>query len=155
MTDKHLLVVYHSQTGGTQAMLDAVLAGANDPLIENVSIRSATAIAASADDIRWADALILGTPENFGYMSGALKYFFDRIYYEVLEETQGLPYGLFVKAGNDGSGALTSIERIITGLRWREVVPAVLCIGDLTTKHLEQCSELGGTIAAGLEAGLF
>lgn len=152
---KHLLLVHHSQTGTTAAMAQAVLAGARDPAIEGVEVRVASPLAADAEDLRWADAVILGTPENFAYMSGALKYFFDRIYYPCLEETQGLPYALFIKAGNDGSGALSSIRRIVTGLRWREVQAPLIVQGEVTAESLAACRELGMALAAGLEAGLF
>jgi len=152
---KHLLLVHHSQTGSTAAMAQAVLDGARDPAIADVALRVASPLAADVEDLRWANALILGTPENFGYMSGALKYFFDRIYYPCLELTQGLPYALFIKAGNDGSGALSSVHRIVTGLRWREVQPPLIVVGDINAQALADCRELGMALAAGLEAGLF
>lgn len=152
---KHLLLVHHSQTGSTASMAQAVLDGARDPAIAGVELRVATPLAADALDLRWADAVILGTPENFGYMSGALKYFFDRIYYPCLDETQGLPYALFIKAGNDGNGALTSVRRIVTGLRWREVQAPLIVKGEITAESLAACRELGMALAAGLEAGLF
>lgn len=152
---KHLLIVHHSQTGSTAALAQAVLDGARDPAIAGVELRVASPLAADAEDLRWADAVILGTPENFGYMSGALKYFFDRIYYTCLEETQGLPYALFIKAGNDGNGALSSVHRIVTGLRWREVQAPLVVKGDINAQSLIDCRELGMALAAGLEAGLF
>ena len=152
---KHLLLVHHSQTGSTAALAQAVLDGARDPAIAGVELRVASPLAADAEDLRWADAVILGTPENFGYMSGALKYFFDRIYYTCLEQTQGLPYALFIKAGNDGDGALSSVHRIVTGLRWREVQAPLIVKGDINAQSLSDCRELGMALAAGLEAGLF
>ena len=85
----------------------------------------------------------------------SLKYFFDRIYYPCLEETQGLPYALFIKAGNDGSGALSSVRRIVTGLRWREVQAPLIVQGEVNAQTLADCRELGMALAAGLEAGLF
>jgi multimeric flavodoxin WrbA len=152
---KHLLLIHHSQTGSTAALAQAVLDGARDPAIAGVELRVASPLAADAEDLRWADAVILGTPENFGYMSGALKYFFDRIYYTCLEQTQGLPYALFIKAGNDGDGALSSVHRIVTGLRWREVQAPLVVKGDINAQSLIDCRELGMALAAGLEAGLF
>jgi multimeric flavodoxin WrbA len=98
---------------------------------------------------------VLGTPENFGYMSGALKDFLERIYYVLLDETPGLPFALFVKGGHDGEGAVRSVERIVTGLKWRTVLPVLLVTGDLADDDLERAHELGLTIAAGLEAGVF
>jgi multimeric flavodoxin WrbA len=150
-----LLIVFHSRTGGTAAMTDAVVAGADDDAIEGVDVRVQQAFDTTVDDVRACNAIVLGTPENFGYMAGAIKDFFERVYYPLLEATQGLPYALFVKAGTDGDGAVRSIERIVAGLRWKLVIPPVVVVGDLHTDDLERCRELGATMAAGLEAGLF
>ena len=152
---KHLLLIHHSQTGSTAALAQAVLDGARDDAISGVELRVASPLSADAEDVRWADAVILGTQDNFGYMSGALKYFFDRIYYPCLDHTQGLPYALVIKAGNDGAGALASVRRIVTGLRWREVQAPVIVKGDVNAEGLAACRELGMALAAGLEAGLF
>jgi NAD(P)H-dependent FMN reductase len=105
---RHLLVVYHSRSGGTQTLADAVIAGTTSDEIDDVEVRVRRAFGATVDDVRWCNGIVLGTPENFGYMSGALKDFFERIYYELLEETRGLPYVLFVKGGHDGEGAIRS-----------------------------------------------
>jgi multimeric flavodoxin WrbA len=153
--EKHLLIVFHSRTGGTQALADAVIAGATSDEIDGIEVRVRGAFDADADDVRWCDAIVLGTPENFGYMSGALKDFLERVYYVLLDETPGLPYALFVKGGHDGEGAVRSVERILTGLKWRAVLPVLLVTGDLTDDDLEQAHELGLTIAAGLDAGVF
>ena len=155
MTAKVVLVVFHSRSGGTAAMTDAVVAGANDDAINGVDVLVKQAFDTTIDDVRACDAIILGTPENFGYMSGALKDFFERVYYPLLEETPGLPYALFVKASTDGDGAVRSVEKIVTGLRWKLVMPPIVVVGDLHDGDLEQCQELGATVAAGLEAGLF
>lgn len=152
---KRLLMVYHSQSGTTGAMAEAVIGGARDPDIEGVELVLRSPLEAGPDEVRGADGIILGTPENFGYMSGALKYFFDHVYYPCLDDTQGMPYALFVKAGNDGTGAVSSVTRIVTGLRWREVQPPLVVVGEVRAAHLEACRELGMTLAAGLEAGLF
>ena len=152
---RHLLVVYHSRSGGTQALADAAIAGARSDDIDGVDVREVHAFDATVDDVRWCDGIILGTPENFGYMSGALKDFFERIYYVLLDETRGLPYALFVKGGHDGEGAIRSVERIVTGLAWKAVLAPVLVVGNLDDAALEQCHELGMTFAAGLDAGVF
>ena len=152
---KHLLIVAHSQSGSTERMADAVLRGATSDLIENVTVRSLSPLEASADDVLWADGMILGTPENFGYMSGALKYFLDRIYYPCENRVEGMPYAMFVRAGNDGTGAISSVRRILSGLALREVQEPLLFVGDVDDSRLNECEELGATIAAGLEAGLF
>jgi len=152
---KHLLIVHHSQTGATAALAAAVIAGAREAAAESLEVRTLDCLAATPDDVKWAHGVLLGTPENFGYMSGALKYFFDRIYYPCLEHTQGLPYALFVKAGNDGSGACASVERIVTGLRWRAVQAPLVAVGELTEAHLAAARELGETVAAGVDLGLY
>ena len=152
---RRLLVVFHSRSGGTAAMKDAVVAGATDDAIEGVEVRVQGAFDTTVDDVRACNAIILGTPENFGYMSGAIKDFFERIYYPLLDETPGLPYALFVKASTDGDGAVRSVERIVAGLRWKLVMPPIVVVGDVGPDHLEQCQELGATVAAGLEAGIF
>ena len=156
MTDsKRLLVVFHSRSGGTASMTDAVAAGANDDAIEGVDVRVQQAFDTTVDDVRACDGIVIGTPENFGYMAGAIKDFFERIYYPLLDETPGLPYALYVKASTDGDGAVRSVERIVAGLRWKLVIPPVVVVGDLQPADLEQCQELGATIAAGLEAVMF
>jgi multimeric flavodoxin WrbA len=152
---RHLLVVYHSRSGGTQALADAAIAGAQSDDIDNVEVRVRTAFEATIDDVRWCNGIVMGTPENFGYMSGALKDFFERIYYVLLDETRGLPYALFVKGGHDGEGAVRSVERIVTGLGWKAALAPVLVVGDLDDAALERGHELGITFAAGLDAGVF
>jgi multimeric flavodoxin WrbA len=152
---KRLLIVYHSATGGTSRMLEAVIAGARDPEITGVEVCVGAALSTGAEEVRTANGILLGTPENFGYMSGALKDFFDRIYYPCLEHTQGLPYGMFIRAGNDGTGARSAIERIVTGLRWRAIGEPLILKGELTPAALAECRLLGQTMAAGLEAGVF
>lgn len=152
---KHLLIVYHSQSGTTSQMAEAVIRGARNADIENVEVRVRTALEADADDLLWCDAFILGTPENFGYMSGAMKYFLDRSFYGCVDRIDGRPYALFVRAGNDGSGAITSLQRILKGLSVREVQAPVLIAGDFRETRLSECEELGTTMAAGLEAGVF
>ena len=136
-------------------MTDAVVAGATSDEIDGVEVRVLRAPEATAEDVRWSDAVILGTPENFGYMSGLIKDFLERVFYVVVDETPGHPYALFVKASTDGSGAVRSVERIVTGLRWKQALPPLVVTGELSDAHLERCTELGMTIAAGLEAGVF
>jgi multimeric flavodoxin WrbA len=150
-----LLVVYHSRSGGTQALTDAVVSGATSDDIEGVDVVVKRAFDADADDVRACDAIVLGTPENFGYMSGALKDFLERIYYVVVDETPGRPYALYVKASTDGSGAVRSVERIVAGLKWRAALPPLVVTGTLEDDHVAAARELGLTLAAGLEAGIF
>jgi multimeric flavodoxin WrbA len=151
---KHLLAVYSSQTGRTAALLDAVRAGAAE-LAGEVELRVLPALRAGLDDLLWADGLLIGTPENFGYMSGAVKDFLDRIYYPAEGRKLGLPYALFVSAGNDGSGAVRAIERIATGCGWSRVAEPLVVKGEPDAAALALARELGQTLAAGLACGVF
>ncbi len=151
---KRLLVVTHSQTGSTAALADAAIAGATSDEVVGVQVVVRDALVASVDDVLACDALLLGTPENFGYMSGALKYFFDRIYDACLGKTRGRPYALFVKARDDGTGAIRSVSRITTGLAWKEVRPPLLVVGPVTDEHLQAARDLGLELAASLELGI-
>ena len=153
--NRRLLIVYHTQSGTTRRMADAVLRGARHPDIEGIEVRAVDPLEADADDLLWADGLILGTPENFGYMSGAMKYFLDRVYYPCLDKVNGKPYALFIRAGNDGSGAVNSIQRILKGLALKQVQDPVLVVGEFDDDRLADCEELGMTMAAGLAAGVF
>ncbi len=152
---KRLLLVAHAPSTNTRQLAERVLIGAKDPLIEGVDIHWLAPLEAQADDVLSCDAIILGTPENLGYMSGALKDFFDRIYYPCLEKTQGLPCALYVRAGHDGTGTRRAVESICTGLRWRWAQPPLICRGPWQASFLAQCEELGMAMAAGLENGLF
>lgn len=136
-------------------MADAVVNGATSRDVAGVEVRVMTALDAGADDLLWADAFILGTPENFGYMSGAMKYFLDRVFYPCENKINGKPWAMFVRAGNDGTGAISSIRRILSGLAVKEVQEPVLIAGEFDGSRLEECEQLGLTIAAGLEAGIF
>jgi multimeric flavodoxin WrbA len=151
---KHLLIVFHSQTGNTAGMAEAVKSGADSPDIA-IKIRIRQAKNAVVDDLLWCDGLLIGTPENFGYMSGAVKDFFDRTFYPLEGKIQALPYAIFISAGNDGSGALNSIRRIGNGYPFKEVMEPIIAQGEVTEADLNKCREMGMTMAAGLEAGIF
>ncbi|MEE4361532.1 MAG: NAD(P)H-dependent oxidoreductase [Pseudomonadales bacterium] len=152
---RHLLIVWHSKSGNTARLKDAVLRGASHPEVSGVELRCLHARDAGPEDLRWADGVLLGTPENFGYMSGQLKDFFDRTYYEVEGELAPLPFAIFVSCGNDGRGAVREIQRIVRGYPFREVQDAVVVRGEITEEGLRRCEELGLALAAGLEAGIY
>lgn len=152
---KRLLIVAHVPSENTTRLRDAVVEGARAPEIEGVEARALTPFEAGPDDILAADGIILGTTENLGYMSGALKDFFDRTYYPVLEKTEGLPYCLYIRAGHDGTGTRRGVETIVTGLRWRQVQEPLICRGEWQESFVDDCRELGMAMAAGLEAGIF
>ena len=150
---KHLTIIYHSQSGNTQRLAEAVAAGAREE--EGLIVSLKTAFNAELEDLLSADGLLFGTPENFGYMSGALKDFFDRTYYPAEPHQINLPYGVFISAGNDGSGAVREIDRIAKGYPLRRVAEPLIAKGEVSQQHLQQCRELGLSMAAGLVMGIF
>lgn len=152
---KKLLIVSHAPSPNTLTLRDAVARGAGHEDIENVEVTVLAPLDAGPDDVLACDAIILGTTENLGYMSGALKDFFDRSYYPCLEKTQGLPFAYYIRAGHDGTGTQRAIESITTGLRWKVVQEPLLCRGEYRDEFEEQCCELGMYVAASLDAGLF
>ena len=147
---KRLLVVHHTTSPGLHELFSAVMAGAGDDAIEGVEVVSRAALAATATDVLEADGYVLGTPANIGYMSGALKHFFDQIYYPCLEQTARRPYGLYVHGNNDVGGAVRAVESIATGLHWRRVRQPVTVIGGIDQAAQDACWELGASVAAGL-----
>lgn len=151
---KRLLIVAHVPSPNTQRLADAVLKGARHADIENVETVHIPPLEAGPDDVLAADGIILGTTENLGYMSGALKDFFDRTYYSVIDDTQGLPFALYIRAGHDGTGTRRAVDSIVTGLRWRAVQEPIIFRGEWQDQFLEQAEELGMTMAAGLDAGV-
>ena len=162
---KTILVVWHTQTGGTAQVVEAFVAGAADTA--DVQVLSSRAVDATANDALCADALVFATPECLAMMSGMLKDFFDRKYYAMLDRVNGKAYAVMVCAGSDGANALRQIERIATGLRLRKVAEPIIVNTDAQTPErilapkrigdvdLARCRELGATIAAGLQLGVF
>lgn len=155
MPDKQLLIVAHAPSENTRKLAEAALRGARHPDIDSVCSRWLPPLQATPEDLLAADAILLGTTENLGYMSGALKDFFDRCYYPVLERKQGLPCALYIRAGHDGTGTRRAIESIVTGLRWNWVQPPLILRGDWQDSFVEQVEELGLYLAAGLDNGVF
>jgi multimeric flavodoxin WrbA len=145
-----LLVVHHTTSPALQEMLDAVLAGAGTDEIEGVQVRVRPALTASAVDVLEADGFVLGTPANIGYLSGAMKHFFDGIYYPTLTAKAGAPYGLYVHGNNDTEGAVRAAESITKGLGWERVHAPVTVIGAPGKADTEACWDLGATVAATL-----
>ena len=131
-------------------MFDAAHAGATDDRIEGVDVLVRAALQASATDVLAAEGYLLGTPANLGYMSGALKHFFDTIYYPCLEATVRRPYGLYVHGNSDTTGAIRAVEKIVTGLEWRLAHEQVSTVGEPSREDLDSCWELGAALAAGL-----
>ncbi len=148
-----ILILYHSQTGNTKKMAEAVAQGAR--AIEAVEVVLKRAAEATLEDLLAADGLALGTPENFGYMSGMLKDFFDRTYPEAQDKVFRKPFVVFISAGNDGTGALKAIERIALGYKFKKVFEPVIAKGKITQDILEKCRELGGTLAGGCQMRIY
>jgi multimeric flavodoxin WrbA len=149
---RRLLIVHHTASPAMQEMFEAVVAGAAHEDIEGVEVVIRPALTAAAADVLAADGYLLGTPANIGYMSGALKHFFDGIYYPCLEATQRRPYALYVHGASDTGGAVRAVEAIATGLAWRCARPPVCVTGPPDRAALEACWELGATVAAELAA---
>lgn len=150
-----ILVVYHSQGGNTRKMAEAVAAGARE--VEGAHVVLRDAFRATLTDLIECDGLALGSPEYFGYMAGMVKDFFDRTYEPARREKKVFkkPYAVFISAGNDGRGALAAIERICIGYPFKKVYEAVIARGELTEKILAECRELGQTLAAGCDVGIY
>ena len=154
MSKKKLLIIAHAPSANTQQMFDAVVNGASDPEIENVEVVTLAPLDTQPEDIISADAIILGTTENFGYMAGLVKDVFDRCYYPCLDKTEGLPFAFYVRAGLDGTGTRRAIESISKGLSWKLVQEPLICKGEFQAEFIEQCRELGLSMAASLDAGI-
>jgi len=162
---KQLLVVYHSTTGGTHQMVQALARAAH--CVENLTTTVKLAHQTEASDLIAADGYVFATPENLGSMSGMMKDFFDRTYYPVLEKLQGRPYGTLICAGSDGHGASRQIARIVTGWRLKAVQESVIVnVGaqtpeqiqapkHLTPEQLTRCTELGELMGNGLVLSVF
>ena len=152
--NKQILIVTNNPSPSCTKLRQAIHQGALE-YAEETDIVLLEPQQFTAEQVRNADAVIIGTTENFGYMSGIIKDFFERIYNHCLDCTEGKPVALYIKAGNDGSGALNSVLPILTGLKWRLISDPIICKGQLTTEFMEQCRELGATMTAGIEADIF
>ncbi len=161
-----LLVVHHSPTRSVAALTESVLAGAHDDAIKGVEVVVRPALEATAEDVLAADGYLLGTPANFGYMSGALKHFFDSTFLQIggsLSDTgaadassgatTGRPFGLYVHGRYDTEGAVRSVASIVGALRWRQSAEVLEVLGDVGDRHREAAYELGATLAALLTEG--
>jgi hypothetical protein len=152
-----LLVVWHPRPASIAALRDAVLEGFTDADTGR-AVRSLAAPDADADDVEAAAATVLITTENFGMVSGLMKEFLERIYpwfEEVPNRRPGMPYLLIAKGGNDGTGAVRDVTRILTGLRWKEALPPLVVSGALQDDALARAREQAATLAAGTDAGVF
>ncbi|ORW04275.1 flavodoxin family protein [Mycobacterium kyorinense] len=147
---KTLLVIHHTPSPATRELLEAVLAGANDPEIDGVDVVVRPALAGTVPDMLDADGYLFGTTANLGYMSGALKHFFDTVYYPSLDHVAGRPYGLWVHGNNDTVGAANAVDKVATGLSLAKVADVLEVVGGIDAAIRERAYELGGTLAATL-----
>ena len=152
---KNLLVVSNSRKGSTNRLSMESIAEIKSPFDSGIITHSRDSLTANVKDVKKADAIILGSSENFGYMSGATKVFFENIYYECIDVKRGMPFGLIIKAGNSGIGAYNSILKITNALGWKEAIPPMIVVGNVTEADLQSARIFGNTLAAGLELGIF
>ena len=150
---KKLLIVYHSQSGSTEQLAYAVARGAKKE--KDITLRLCRAMEADTSDLVWCDAVMFGTPENLGFMSGGLKDFFDRTFYPAQPSELNIPYAIFISCGNDGTGAVRQIERIVTGYPLRAGVEPVIIKGEPTSEDIKNCEQLGEAFATGVTMGIF
>ncbi|MDR5868600.1 flavodoxin family protein [Halomonas koreensis] len=151
---KRLLIVAHAPSPNTLRLREAAERGARHPDVEDVEVTVKPPLEAGPEDVHACDAILLGTTENLGTMSGALKDFFDRSYYPVLEDKQGLPCALYVRAGHDGTGTRRAVESIVTGLRWKWAQDPLILRGEWQDAFADRVEELGLYLAAGLDGGI-
>ncbi len=144
---RRLLVVHHTPSPATAELLAAVVGGAEHPDIAGVEVVRRAALAATASDLLAADAVLLGTPANIGYMSGALKHFLDQVFYVCADDTRGLPYGLWVHGGSDTTGAVRSVRTIADGMGWTAAAEPVEVAGAPDAAARAACAELGAVLA--------
>jgi NAD(P)H-dependent FMN reductase len=151
---RRLLIVHHTASPTMHTLFEAVRSGATDPSITGVDVVARPALIASAVDVLEADGYVLGTPANLGYISGALKHFFDQIYYPCLDATARRPFGVYVHGNSDTTGALKAIEMVTTGLKWRAAQQPVSVVGEPTNADVDRCWELGAALSASLGEGI-
>ena len=150
---KHILVVYHSQGGTMERMARRFTIGAAKE--QNIEVVFKKAGETTAEDVLACHGIAIGSPEYFGTMAGMIKDFFDRTYEPCHEKKRGLPYVVFVCAGNDGRGAIAQIDRLVAGYNWQQVLAPLRVVGASTEQDLEAVEELGQTMAAGIDFGIF
>lgn len=147
---KRLLFVHHTVSPATHTLRLAALDGARDPAIEGVEVLDRAALVASPAEALDADAYLFGSPVNLGYLSGALKHFFDQVYYPCMDVTAGRPFAVYLHANSDAAGALRALETITTGLRWKPAQAPVVVAGEPVGADLEAVREMAAALAAGL-----
>ena len=152
---KTILFIAHTPSPNLAALAKSFVDGVGQADCSNIKLVTEVPLQSNEEHLKNADAVILLTPENLGYMSGALKDWFDRVYYPCLEQTQGLPCTAIIRAGDDGTGTKRAIETITTGLKWRWVQEPLILKGEWQMVWLEQLEALGAAMAFGVSEGIF
>jgi len=152
---KTLLIVANTPSINTKMLIEHVQSGALAAQTDNLIVQCLEPFTTTVEDVLNCDAIVLGTTENLGYMSGALKDFFDRIFYPCAEQKAGLPFALYIRAGHDGTATNNAVANICNGMKWKQVQPTLTCKGDWDDIFLEQCHQLGESMACGLDFGIY
>lgn len=150
MASYTLLLVHHTPSPGVESLREAMVEALGQEGLEDISVTCVPALGATASHVLEADAICLLTPANIGYMSGALKHFFDQVYYPCLDATKSVPYGVVVHGNDDTTGAVKSIEKIAGALQWKQAQPAVEIIGEVGASEREKAGEAAAGVAASL-----
>ncbi|MAE35450.1 MAG: flavodoxin [Oceanospirillaceae bacterium] len=153
MQTKNLLIIAHCPSENLARLRDGLIVGAENTGA-HLRVTSRAPLDSDSEDLQTADGIVLLTPENLGYMSGAMKDWFDRIYYPVLDDKQGLPCVAIVRAGHDGTGTVRALQTITTGLRWRWVQEPIIYRGNWQEAWLDEISDIGEAIATALSEGI-
>ncbi|WP_194291501.1 flavodoxin [Cumulibacter manganitolerans] len=145
---KKVLVVHHTVSISTAAVHEAALQGLGIEELGVIEACSLPALTAGAHDTLTAAGVVLLSPVNIGYLAGAMKHYFDQIYYPCLEATKSLPFAAVLHSNSDASGALRALEAITTGMQWQPVADPLVVAGDPDAEVREQIAELAGTVGA-------
>ena len=152
---KSLLIIAHAPSPNTIALAEAARRGGSHPDVGDVTARLCSPFEITSVDLAAIDGLLLGTTENIGYMAGATKDMFDRCYNDWLGRYEGLPVGIYIRAGLDGTATRRALEAIVGAQRWRLVAPPLILHGDWSNSFPGEVEELAMGMAAGLDAGIF
>ena len=152
---KQVLFIAHAPSANLVKLRNGIVDACQSGVAENTRVVCMSPFEVTSDTLLSAHGVIILTPENFGYMSGALKDCFDRCYIDWLDKTQGLPYLLVVRAGTDGSGTVQSVQSVLTGLRWRAVNDAIVLQGEFDPSFVAGAAEYAQALVAGVYTGIF
>ncbi len=153
-TDKKIIFISHSPSKNTKTLSDIVFNTVNSNDL-NINIELFSPLEISSESIKKSDGVIIGTTENFGYMAGATKDFFDRCYNELLDNTQGLPVFYYIRAGLDGEGTVRAIDKILLGLKWRQVLKPIVLKGNWNNNFKDKIAESSLNFAIGIQEGIY